>query len=196
MPDKSCLCYICSWSHRSLHVYSVVGGLVPGSFRGEVFDIVLPMGLQTSSAPSALPLTSPLESLCSVRWLVASILICSGQALAKLFMGKLYQTPASKCFLLSEIVSGFDIHRRGGSLGGTVSGWPLFQSLLHSLSLHLGEEDRSNSGLIFLRWVGALITQLGAMHNLWICSLQVLSLPGWVFQLISSPLDHWSLLLS
>ena len=30
MPDKAILCYICSWSHGSLHVYSFIGGLVPG----------------------------------------------------------------------------------------------------------------------------------------------------------------------
>ena len=29
--DKAILCYICSWSHGSLHVYSLIGGLVPGS---------------------------------------------------------------------------------------------------------------------------------------------------------------------
>jgi hypothetical protein len=31
IPDKAILCYLCSWSHGSLHVYSSVGGLVPGS---------------------------------------------------------------------------------------------------------------------------------------------------------------------
>jgi len=31
IPDNTILCYICSWSHGSLHVYSLVGGLVPGS---------------------------------------------------------------------------------------------------------------------------------------------------------------------
>jgi hypothetical protein len=31
MPDKAILCYICGWSHGSLHVYSLVGSLVPGS---------------------------------------------------------------------------------------------------------------------------------------------------------------------
>jgi hypothetical protein len=31
MPDKAILCYISSWSHGSLHVYSLVGDLVPGS---------------------------------------------------------------------------------------------------------------------------------------------------------------------
>jgi hypothetical protein len=32
MPNKDILCYICIWSHGSLHVYSLVGSLVPGSF--------------------------------------------------------------------------------------------------------------------------------------------------------------------
>jgi hypothetical protein len=32
MPKKAILGYICSWSYGSLHVYSLVGGLVPGSF--------------------------------------------------------------------------------------------------------------------------------------------------------------------
>jgi hypothetical protein len=31
MPNKVILCYICGWSHGSLHVYSLVGGSVPGS---------------------------------------------------------------------------------------------------------------------------------------------------------------------
>ena len=30
-PDTAILCYICGWSHGSLHVYSLIGGLVPGS---------------------------------------------------------------------------------------------------------------------------------------------------------------------
>jgi hypothetical protein len=34
MPDKAILCYICCWSHWSPHVYSFVGGLVPGSYEG------------------------------------------------------------------------------------------------------------------------------------------------------------------
>ena len=31
MPTKSIIYYICSWSYGSLHVYSLIGGLVPGS---------------------------------------------------------------------------------------------------------------------------------------------------------------------
>ena len=30
MTNKAILCYIGSWSHESLHVYSLVGGLFPG----------------------------------------------------------------------------------------------------------------------------------------------------------------------
>jgi hypothetical protein len=36
ITNKAILCYICSWSHGSLHVYSLVGGLVRGSFGGTV----------------------------------------------------------------------------------------------------------------------------------------------------------------
>ena len=31
MSVKAILCYICGWSHGSLHVYFLVGGLVPGN---------------------------------------------------------------------------------------------------------------------------------------------------------------------
>jgi hypothetical protein len=31
MPDNPILCYICNWSHGSLHVYSLVGSLDSGS---------------------------------------------------------------------------------------------------------------------------------------------------------------------
>jgi hypothetical protein len=34
MPDKAILCYMCGWSHGSLHVYSLIGGLVHGSSGG------------------------------------------------------------------------------------------------------------------------------------------------------------------
>jgi hypothetical protein len=85
MPDKAILCYICSWSHGSLHVYSFVGGLAPET-SGKVWLVdvfVLSIGLQTPSAPSVLTLTPPLGTLCSVQWLSASIHICISQALAE-----------------------------------------------------------------------------------------------------------------
>jgi hypothetical protein len=56
--------------------------------------------------------------------------------------------------------------------------------------------DRRNSELIFLRHMCGPIPQLGAMTNLWIWSLQVLSPLCWVFQLMSSLLGPGSFLLS
>jgi hypothetical protein len=41
IPDKTILCYICIWRHRSLRVYSSFGGLVPGSSGGSGWLILL-----------------------------------------------------------------------------------------------------------------------------------------------------------
>jgi hypothetical protein len=41
MPKKAILCYIKSWNQGSLHVYSLVGGLVPGSSGGSSWLILL-----------------------------------------------------------------------------------------------------------------------------------------------------------
>ena len=41
MSNKAILCYICSWSHGSLQVYSLVGGLVPRSSGGTGWLILL-----------------------------------------------------------------------------------------------------------------------------------------------------------
>jgi hypothetical protein len=87
MPDNAILCYICIWSHGFLHVYSSVAGLVCESSGGWGFCFVhiavLPIGLQTCSAPSVLLLTPPLGSPCSVQWLSEIIPICIGKALAE-----------------------------------------------------------------------------------------------------------------
>jgi hypothetical protein len=40
MTNKSIPCYICGWSHGSLYVYSLVGGLVPGSSEGSCWLIL------------------------------------------------------------------------------------------------------------------------------------------------------------
>jgi hypothetical protein len=79
MPDKAILCYIGGWSHGSLHVYSLAGGLVPGS-SGWLIIAVLSMGLQIPSVPSVLSLTPPLRDPCSVQWLAESIYLCICQA--------------------------------------------------------------------------------------------------------------------
>jgi hypothetical protein len=98
----------------------------------QLVDIaVLPMGLQSSSAPSVLPLTFPLGSLDSVWLLAVTIWICISQVLAETLRRQPYQAPDSKHFLASAIVSGFDVCRWNGSLGGAVSGWPFLQTLFH-----------------------------------------------------------------
>jgi hypothetical protein len=138
MPDAN-LCHTCSWSHESLHVYSLVGGLVTGSSEGGgvwlVDIVVLPMGLQFPSAPSVFSLTPVLGYPCSVR-LAVSIHICIGQVLAEPLREQPYHAPVSKHFLASAIVSGFGVCRWDGSPGEAVSRWPFLKSLLHSLSLH------------------------------------------------------------
>ena len=96
MPNKAILCYIWSWSHGSLHVYSLVGGSVLGSSGGYwlVDIIVFPMGLQTPSAPSVFPLTPP-GSLHSV--LVGCLHpICIGHTLTEL------ECSAWSCFHLGD----------------------------------------------------------------------------------------------
>ena len=93
---------------------------------------VLIMGLQTTSVPTVLALTSPLVSPHSVQCLAVYICICIGPALR----GQLNWAPVSKHFLASAIVSGFGVFKWDGSLSGAVTGWPSLQFLLHSLSLH------------------------------------------------------------
>jgi hypothetical protein len=82
------------------------------------------------------PLTPPLGSLSSVRWLAASICLCTFQALAELLRRQPYHTPVSKHFLISTIVSEFDVRIWNKSPGGAVSGWPFLKSLLNSLFLY------------------------------------------------------------
>jgi hypothetical protein len=85
VPQDHPLLHKYVWSHGFLHVYTLVGGLVPGSSRGYwlVYIVVLPMGLQTPSAPWVLSLASPLGILCFVQWMAVSIHFCICQALAE-----------------------------------------------------------------------------------------------------------------
>ena len=98
--------------------------------------VVLPMELQTHSAPSLLSLTPPFGTLCSVQWLAASICLCICQALAEPLRRHLCQDPVSKHFVASAVVSGFDDCIWDGFPGRKVSGWPFLQSLIHILSLY------------------------------------------------------------
>jgi hypothetical protein len=130
---------------------------------------VLPMGLQTPSDPSVLTLHSLLGSPRSVQCLAASIHICIGQALAEPLRGQLYQAPVSKCLLASARVWCLHI----GWIPRWSSLWMAFPLISAPLFVPALPFDRRNSGLIFLRWVGGPIFQLGAMPIHWIWSLQV-----------------------
>ena len=69
-----------------------------------------PLPLMPEKAPSApwvLPLTPPLGSLLSVRWLALSIHLCICHVLAEPLRRQLYQVPVSMYFLASAILSGF-----------------------------------------------------------------------------------------
>jgi hypothetical protein len=71
--------------------------------------VVLSMSLQYPSPPTVLALTSLLGSLCSVQCLAVYICICIGQDLADPLRRQLYQSPVSKQFLESPIVSGLGV---------------------------------------------------------------------------------------
>ena len=147
--------------------------------------VVFPMILQTSSAPSVLPLTSTLGSQSSFWWLTASIHICVGKDLAKSLRKHLCQAPLSKHLLASAIVPGL-----GGCIWdispcGAVSGWLFLQSLLHSLSLYF-LSTWTILGQIFENGM-APIFHPDLIPNFWIWFPQVLSPLSWGFHLMSSP---------
>ena len=77
-------------------------------------DIVLLMGLQSTSAPSVLSLALPLGSPGLTQWLAVSICIYIGHVLVEHLREQLYQGPVSKCFLASTIVLGFGIYGQMG----------------------------------------------------------------------------------
>ena len=137
MSHKAILCYICGWSHGFLHVYSLVGGLVPG--RSGV-----PVGSYCCSSYGAANPFSSLGTFSSsftgdpvlVQWMTVSIHFCICQALTKPLRRKLYQASVSKHLLASTIVSGFGVCVWDGSLSGG-SLWMAFPSFsaLHFVSV-------------------------------------------------------------
>jgi hypothetical protein len=82
MPDKATLCYICGWSHGSLHKYSLVDSLVPGNSGGlDGWYYCSFYGVTNPSSSSVLSPTPPLGTLCSFQCLIVSIHLCICQAL-------------------------------------------------------------------------------------------------------------------
>ena len=125
---------LCGWSHWSLHVYSLVGGLVTGSSGVLVgsyccsYGVTNPFNSFSSFSSSAFgdPVLSPEVGYGH----------CIFQTLAEPLRNQLYQDPVSMYFLASSKVSGFGVCIWDGSIAGVVSGYPFLQSLLHTLSLY------------------------------------------------------------
>jgi hypothetical protein len=91
------------------------GGIKPSQDQGTPLPL---MPDKAPPAPSVFPLTPPLESLCSVWWLAASIHSCTGQNLTEPLRRQLYQDPVSKYFLASAIVARFGVCMWDGFPGG------------------------------------------------------------------------------
>jgi hypothetical protein len=123
MPDKAILCYICRWSHGSLHVYSLVGGLVRES-SGVCGWLILVFlrgckalhFLQSFNSSTGDPIGDPLLSSI-VGWNI-HLRIC--QALSEPLRIQLHQAPVSIHFLASTIVSRFGDCIWDGSPGGAI----------------------------------------------------------------------------
>jgi hypothetical protein len=80
MSNKSIHCYICSWGQGSIHMYSLVGSLVPGSSGVSGWLIFF----------FYLWVTNPFSSFSSfsnasigVQWLAVNIHLCICQAVAE-----------------------------------------------------------------------------------------------------------------
>jgi hypothetical protein len=79
--DKAILCYLCIWSHGSLPIYSLIGGLVPGSTGwSDQLMLLFPWGCNPPQ------LLQPFRQLphqgSSVWWLSLSIHICTDQCMS------------------------------------------------------------------------------------------------------------------
>ena len=139
MLNKAILCIICSWSHRSLHVYSLVGGLVPGSSRG-LLGWYYCSSHRVANFFSSFSPFSNFSIGDTIRDTVLSPVVgCEPLPLCLSDSGRASQETSISCFcqqtsLALTILSGFGDSIRDGSLGGAVYGYPFLQFLLHTMS--------------------------------------------------------------
>jgi hypothetical protein len=128
---------IFGWSHGSLHVYSLVGSLDPGSSGVLVGWYCCSSYGAANCFSSFSPFSNSLGTQCPVQSLVTSICRCTCQALIGPLRRQLYQATVSKPLLAFTIVPGFGDCIWDESPGRAVSGWPFLQSLLYTLSPYL-----------------------------------------------------------
>jgi hypothetical protein len=111
--------------------------------------VVLPMGLQISSAPSVLSLTPPLGSPCSVQWLASSMHLCICQALAKPLWRQLYQALVSKIIILNSGIYGTEIiEMRQSQIF-----WTRQAKLPHWKGYWTTQRQRHSARRCFLSWI-------------------------------------------
>jgi hypothetical protein len=109
----------------------------PWELWGVWLVVILPMGLQTPSAPSVPSLTLPLGTPSSVQWLAASMHLCICQALPEPLRRQLIRLLLSMYLLASTVVFGFGDNIWDGSpVGDFLVRWghwrlQTFYCLLH-----------------------------------------------------------------
>ena len=134
MPDKAILCYICSWSYGSFHVYSLVGGLVTGSFGGYGWLKLLFFlwGCSFSHSPNSCISIPMLSLIVDCKHLH---LYWSGSSRAS--QETAISDACQQALLgISSSVCVWWLNLGWFSRLGSLSGCAFLQSLLHSLSLY------------------------------------------------------------
>jgi hypothetical protein len=135
MSYKAILCYTCNWSHGSLHVYSLVGGLVPGRYGGlgslyccSSYGATNPFSTWVPSSSSSIG-NSVLSTMDVYEhpFLYLSVL-------AQPLKIQLYQESKNKHMSSTMLFESGDCIW-DGTPGRAVFGWPFLQSLLHTFSM-------------------------------------------------------------
>jgi hypothetical protein len=132
MPDKAILYYIYRWSHGSLHVFSLVDGLDPGSSGWLILLFFVWVANPFSSY-------NPFSNSSFGDPVISSMVGCKYHSLYLSGSGRVYQETAisDSCqhhFLTSRIVFAFGDCIWDESPGEAVSEWPFLPFLLHTLS--------------------------------------------------------------
>jgi hypothetical protein len=188
-------CYICSCHHGSPNVYSLVGGLVPVSFVGGQFGWFCcssyGVANQLFSSFSPCPMFS-IGVPVLIRMVGRKHLPLYWEDSVTASQGTTIAGSCQQVLSISNSVWVWCLQMgwipRWGSL------WMAFSPVSALLFAPTFPFDGSDSGLIFLRWVGGPILQHGATPIHWIWSLQVLSPLCWIFWLMSSLLGSGNLL--
>jgi len=138
MPNNAnaILCYICGWIHGSLHVYSLVGGLVPWSSGASG-------GWYCSSYGVANPFNSfsPFFNSSPGVHMLSLMVSCKHFNLYQQGSGRASQeTSISGSCQQALLGINNSVEFSGciwrGSPGRAVSGWPFLEFLLYCLSLY------------------------------------------------------------